>query len=195
MLVPMFLVLAAGLGAGCYGFPSGKLPTASIDTAKFIDAVKSLSPIRASQTFRMRLTCRRFLMRPSAPHHPPDASSPRGTLMTPPESSIAPRVARAGGTLMVLTPASLHAPLMLPMHHPSLLSLIFALSDVLLRQPRTLTRSSNATHILSALVQPPLRSHAALMLKTLATSVSLHPSTRDNERGSGSGSTLNGPLH
>ena len=46
MLVPMLLVLAAGLGAGCYGFPSGKLPTASIDTAKFIDAVKSLADPR-----------------------------------------------------------------------------------------------------------------------------------------------------
>ncbi len=45
-LVPMFLVLAAGLGAGCYGFPSGKLPTASIDTVKFIDAVKSLADPR-----------------------------------------------------------------------------------------------------------------------------------------------------
>lgn len=35
--------------------------------------------------------------------------------MTPPESSIAPQVAHAGGTL---TPASLHAPRMLPTHRP-----------------------------------------------------------------------------
>ena len=40
MLVPMFFVLASGPGAGCYGFPSGKLQTAPIDTVKFTDAVK-----------------------------------------------------------------------------------------------------------------------------------------------------------
>ena len=47
MLVPMLLVLAAGLGAGCYGFPSGKLPTASIDTVSLI----SLPPYVSLRTY------------------------------------------------------------------------------------------------------------------------------------------------